>query len=66
MDHGPKISVRSGQAMRRVVILILVVVACLGTLAPTSGTAAAASGPVVGGYSRVHNSAYLRMRTGPG
>ncbi|MBA2363464.1 MAG: hypothetical protein H0V86_08050 [Chloroflexia bacterium] len=52
--------------MRRVVILILVVVACLGTLAPTSGTAAAASGPVVGGYSRVHNSGYLRMRTGPG
>ncbi len=52
--------------MRRLVILVMVVVACVGTLFPISGTAAAASEPVVGGYSRVYNYGYLRMRTGPG
>ncbi len=51
--------------MRRVYILMLAAIIAIAATAPTGGNASAASGPIVGSYSRVAGTAYLRLRTGP-
>lgn len=48
----------------RTILMVLFLVATL--VGPQSAETAYAAGPIVGGYSRVYNGSYLRMRTGPG
>ncbi len=51
--------------MQKVWAVVMALLLAVVTLAPPTGQASAA-GPVVGSYSRVSNTSYLRMRTGPG